>query len=149
MNRISTQYNYLVNDYLKHLDYVGEEIIKPLFSKIEEEVKTNEKFNKGIEYRIDDFPLNDVGCKRVIQFYALGSLWKFSFDNSFELLSVGEEFLAVIQILLAEISLSEIDFHLLKSNIEIELILSDTYRPPVQKESNEVIKGQSRQAALK
>ena len=140
MNRISTQYNYLVNDYLKHLDYVGEEIIKPLFSKIEEEVKTNEKFNKGIEYRIDDFPLNDVGCKRVIQFYALGSLWKFSFDNSFELLSVGEEFLAVIQILLAEISLSEIDFHLLKSNIEIELILSDTYRSPVQKESNEVIK---------
>lgn len=140
MNRISTQYNYLVDDYLKHLDYVGEEIIKPLFAKIEEEVKTNEKFNKGIEYQVDDFPLNDVGNTRVIQFYALGSLWKFSFDNSFELLSVGEEFLAAVQILLAEISLSEIDFHLLKSDIEIELILSDTYRPPVQKESNELTK---------
>lgn len=140
MKRISTQYNYLVDDYLKHLDYVGEEIIKPLIAKIEEGVKTDEKFNKGIKYKIDDFPLNDVGDTRVIQFYALGSLWKISFDNSFELLSMGEEFLAAVQIFLAEISLSEIDFHLLKSNIEIELILSDTYTPPVQKESNEVIK---------
>ncbi|WP_241280371.1 hypothetical protein [Chryseobacterium cucumeris] len=140
MKRISTQYNHLVDEYLKHLDYVGEDIIKPLFAKIEEELKTDEKFNKGIEYQIDDFPLNDVGSIRIIQFYALGSLWKISFDNSFELLSIGEEFLAAIQIFLAEISLSKIDFHLLKSKIEIELILSDNYRPPVQKESNEVIK---------
>lgn len=140
MKRISTQYNYLIDNYLIHLDYVGEEIIKPLLVKIEDEVKTNKEFNKGIEYQIDDFPLNDVGDTRIIQFFALGSLWKISFNNSFELLSAAEEFLSAIQIMLAEISLSEIDFHLLKSNIEIHLSLSDTYKPPIQRQSNKVIK---------
>lgn len=140
MNRISTQYFYLVENYLKYLDYVGEEIIKPLFNKIENEIKTNEEFFKAIEYKIDDFPLNDVGGTRVIQFHALGSFWKISFNNTFELLSVAEEFLSALQILLAEISLSQIDFHLLKSNIEIQLVLSNSFKPPMQKESNEVIK---------
>lgn len=140
MNRLSIQYNYMIDNYISRLDYIGEDIIKPLFTKIKEEVNTDEKFHKGIEYQIDDFPLNDVGDTRIIQFYALGSLWKISFDNSFEILSVAEEFLSATQILLAEISLSEIDFHLLKSDIEIKLILNDSYKPPIQIESNEVIK---------
>ena len=140
MNRFSSQYKYFIDNYLRHLDYIGDDILKPLFTKIEDEVKTDDKFHKAIEYQIDDFPLNDVGDTRTIQFYALGSLWKISFDNSYEILSVAEEFLSATQILLAEISLSEIDFHLLKSDIEIKLILNSTYKPPIQIESNEVIK---------
>jgi len=140
MKRSFHQFNYLIQDYIKHLDYVGSDIILPLQSRIQEDLKNELLYLKAIESQVDDFPLNDIGKVRTVSFYALGSLWKVSFPNTHEYVSIAEEYVSAIQIILAEIALSEIDFHLLKSKIEIELSASETYQQPKQLPSNEIIR---------
>lgn len=140
MGRSSNQFKYLIDNYIAFLDYVGDEIVVPIQSKISDELHSDDKYYKAIEKLIDDFPLNDFGKIRTINFHALGSLWCISFDNIHEVRSIAEEYISAIQIVLAEIALSDVDFHLLKSKIEIELALSDKYRAPEQLPSNEVIK---------
>ncbi len=140
MGRSSYQFNYLIKNYIIYLDYVGDEIILPIQSKLNEQFKSEQSYYKAIKKQIDDFPLNDFGKTRIINFYALGSLWRISFDNNHNVRSVAEEYISTIQIVLAEISLCNIDFHLLKSTIEIELTLNGTYREPEQIASNDIIK---------
>lgn len=140
MRRLALQFSIFVESHIKALDYIGEEIVKPIFDASDKELDTDEKFNKVLTREFDDFPLNDIGKKRTINFFALGSLWKISFENNFEITSVAEEFISTVQIILTEISLFEADFHLLKSTIEIELVLADVQKPPVQHDSNDVMK---------
>ena len=142
MKRTSFQYNYFIDDYVNYLDYFGTDIVKPIFKIFDDELNSEDKFLKLLEGDLDDFPLNDVGKHRTISFYALGSLWKIMFENNYQITSVAEEYIATIQIILTEISLSGYDFHLLKSTIEIELLLSDTKKPPIQISENSVIKWQ-------
>ena len=142
MKRISLQYNYFVEDYIIYLDYIGEDIIKPIFKLLDNQFESDDNFLKLLEKKFDDFPLNDIGKQRIISFYALGSLWKITFENNYEITSVAEEYIANIQIILAEISLSGFDFHLLKSTIEIELILSNTATPPEEIPENNFVKWQ-------
>lgn len=140
MKRSSSQFKYLNENYIAFLDYVGTEIVVPVQAKLNDELQSDKKYYNTIENHIDDFPLNDFGKTRIINFYALGSLWCISFDNTHEVRSIAEEYISSIQIVLAEIALSDVDFHLLKSKIEIELTLSDRYHAPEQLPSNEVIK---------
>lgn len=140
MNRSSNQFKHLIDTYIKHLNYVGEEIIKPIQKKIDEELRSDDEYYRAIERHVNDYPLNDIGKKRTIHFYALGSLWCICSENSYKMLGVVEEYISAIQTVLAEISLSDVDFHLLRSTIEIELTLSDQYLPPEQLPSNEIIK---------
>lgn len=140
MNRSSNQFKHLIENYLKNLDYIGEDIIKPILQKIDNEINSDDKYIRGVEHHIDDYPLNDIGKTREINFYALGSLWNIKFNNTFDLFSIAEEYISSIQIVLAEIALSATDFHLLKSKIEIEIELSKNYLPPEQIPSNDIIK---------
>ena len=140
MKVTSNQFEHFINGYLIYLDYIGEEIIKPIFKKIDNDLETTQKLNEVLIKDVDDFPLNDIGKERLISFYALGSLWRVKFENSFRIMSVAEEYISTIQIVLAEISLSDLDFHLTKSEIEIELELTDSYTPPEQLPSNETNK---------
>ncbi len=140
MERSSNQFKYLIENYISHLDYIGEEIVEPIQAKLNEELQFEEKYDKAIKNQIDDLPLNDFGKVRTIAFYALGSLWRISFNNTHEMQSVAEEYISSIQIILAEIALSDVDFHLLRSTIEIELTLSNEYLPPEQLPSNEIIR---------
>lgn len=140
MERSSNQFKYLIGNYVSYLDYVGDEIIQPIQTKLNEELQSDEKYDKAIRNQVDDFPLNDFGKRRTISFYALGSLWRIGFDNTYEMRSVAEEYISAIQIFLAEVALSDVDFHLLRSTIEMELMLSYEYHAPEQLPSNEVIK---------
>lgn len=140
MGRSSYQFNYLIDNYIGYLDYFGEKIIKPIQEKMGLELQFDKDYSNAIKNQIDDFPLNDIGKERLISFYALGSLWRIKFINMHKALSVAEEYISAIQVVLAEIALSDVDFHLLRSTIVIELILSDKYLPPKQLPSNEEIK---------
>ncbi|MBW1297781.1 dsDNA nuclease domain-containing protein [Aquimarina litoralis] len=140
MTNMSNQYKYFVDDFILQSNDIGTEIIKPSILMLEDKVNDLDNPLKFIEEKIDDFPLNDVGAKRIISFNALGSLWEMNFDNEYIITSIVEEFISMVQITLVEISLTEIDFHLIKSHIEIELIVSDKIKTPVQVPSNDKIK---------
>lgn len=140
LSKISNQFNQLVEFVILKLGNIGEEIIKPAIEQLNEEMNSLEKIKCGLEKEIDDTLLNDVGEERSISFYALGSLWKFTFKNDYDTQSLAEEFIANTQIILSEIALFSSDFHLLKSDIEIVLITSIVHKSPEEIPSNYKVK---------
>jgi hypothetical protein len=140
LKKLTPQFNFFVENHLMQLDYIAEEIIKPIFKIFDHEIGTLSKLHTFLNNSLIDFPLNDIGRERIISFYALGSLWEIKFQNNHYITSVAEEYISKIQIILTEIALSNVDFHLLKSTIEIELKLSNIPKSPIQEASNDIIK---------
>jgi hypothetical protein len=93
-----------------------------------------------LKNKLDDAPLNDLGPVRAIRWNALGSSWRISFSNTWLGNSVGEEFMATLQILVTELGLSKIDLHLLQSNIEIKILLAEEWTEPLRERSNTIHK---------
>ncbi|OAV75013.1 hypothetical protein Barb7_01420 [Bacteroidales bacterium Barb7] len=133
--KLSCQFNGLISFIVQSWGALGEDINYSI-AEFDKSIDSQNTLHKVIQERLDDFPLNDVGKKRIIQFYALGCLWKILFNNDYVTTSVSEEFCAILQIMLTEISLSETDFHLMKCTIEIELELSENLLPPKALASN-------------
>lgn len=148
MSKLSNQFTYFIQSYFNYLNALsdgtdirfGDDIVKQSIQLIDLEIKTDDQLLQILENKINDHPLNDIGKERVVSFFALGSKWTIAFNNVYQMLSIAEEYVANIQIVLSEISLSGIDFHLLKTNIHITLQLSDTVKEPQQIGSNELIK---------
>ncbi|RTY77470.1 hypothetical protein EKL97_15405 [Flavobacterium sp. LS1P28] len=84
------------------------------------------------ESKVDSPPINDIGEFRTLSWKVFGSVWNVTFRNDFILNSVGEEFCSLIQVFLTDIAVYELDFHLLKDEINIEIVLSDVPKPPEQ-----------------
>ena len=66
-----------------------------------------------------DRPFSDLGKSRSVRFLALGITWEFSWENTYELTSLAEEFLAVLQVLLAD--LANTDLCLLPTTVDVEI----------------------------
>ena len=64
-------------------------------------------------------PFSDLGYFRSVEFYALGVTWRFKWENFYELTSIAEEIVAVVQILLADIA--DTDWFLLRTTVEVEI----------------------------
>ncbi len=88
--------------------------------------------NSIIDGKLDDYPFNDGGGIRIVSFKGLGITWRIEFENNYYMSSVGEEFCAFLQILLAEIASSNFDFHLVKVNVDLLLEFSDNFKDPRQ-----------------
>lgn len=147
MSTQSHQFRYFIESYFNFLNNLndqtgiqfGDDIIKPSIEKITSQIKTKAQLFSSLKNMIDDLPLNDIGKQRSISFFALGSKWTIKFNNVFQMVAIAEEYIANIQIVLAEIALSGIDFHLLKTEIQITLELGVTVVIPEQIASNDFI----------
>lgn len=93
--------------------------------------------NRLLETVLADQPMNDLGKIRTISWNALGIKWFTSFENDFKTNASGEEFCALLQILLVELGDLKYDFHLIEATITIKLVISDQKSHPVQLPSNE------------
>ncbi|MDB5226453.1 MAG: hypothetical protein JWN78_646 [Bacteroidota bacterium] len=130
--KLYPQFNVLTDSIQRNLNDINEEFIQPLLIELESVHRTEDTHLTMIENKLDDLPYNDVGKKRIVKFNALGSLWEISFANDYKTNSVAEEFCAMLQIMLVEISLFDADFHLVKGNIKIEIEISEEVKPPEQ-----------------
>ena len=74
----------------------------------------------ALEEQMFDRPFSDLGKIRSIQFLALGVTWRFRWENTYELTSIAEEIVAVVQILLADIA--DTDWFLLRTTVEVEIL---------------------------
>jgi hypothetical protein len=72
-------------------------------------------------------PWNDIGETRLVRFSALGIQWRFEWKNSLQHNPEAEEFLATLQIILAEIGSA--DLCLLKVPVHITLDFSKKWNP--------------------
>ena len=82
--------------------------------------------------RLDSPPINDIGENRIISWKCFGSIWNIQFKNDFITNSVGEEFVALIQIIQSDIALSGIDFHLTRGSIRLIVEIVDSPKSPEQ-----------------
>ncbi|MBF4474267.1 hypothetical protein [Methanobacterium formicicum] len=73
-------------------------------------------------------PFGDTGLVRNIVWSELGIEWKVSWQNNYILTSLGEQFVATLQIFLADIA--NIDLCLLKSNIDVVIAVDDNIDKP-------------------
>ncbi len=62
-------------------------------------------------------PFADIGPRREVSFQALGVTWNFQWDNTYETTAAAEQFLAVLQIILAD--LAGRDLCLLRTKVEV------------------------------
>lgn len=86
--------------------------------------------------QLTDKPLSDAGAQRTITFRALGSTWTLTFANTYRLAPVAEEFAAHLQILLAEVALSAVDFHLPKGQVGLHLVDAKKWSSPKRMPTN-------------
>ncbi|TPG64632.1 hypothetical protein [Hymenobacter nivis] len=111
--------------------YLKEDYLDELLAMLQTELP-EPKLREGLVRNFTDAPLSDMGSERTIRFHALGMEWHVHFLNNYELTALGEEFCAMLQILLAEIALSKADFHLPQGIVDITLELTTDVRPPEQ-----------------
>ncbi len=137
--KISTQLNVLIDAQIDLLGNTGQDLKNSLLPSVEKQFPTDISLKEMLEARLTDKPLTDLGSVRTINFNALGCTWEVSFANDYETTAIAEEFVAILQIMLAEIILSKQDFHLVRSNIKIELELnlaSSLIQHPTNEEYN-------------
>ena len=137
--RISPQLNGLIDFEKTKMVKIYTDFLAHQVAYIEENVADDQLFDL-ISNKLDDKPLNDLGPERTITWKALGSEWKITFDNTWLLNSLGEEFTAMLQILVTEFGLSKLDLHLIKAPIEIKIEVGESWEPPVRQPSNTVHK---------
>ena len=94
------------------------------------------KLRAGLTRNFADAPLNDMGPGRTVRFHALGMEWHVHFANSYEMTALGEDFCAMLQVLLVEIALSKVDFHLPSGMVDLTLEMTDAPRQPEQLPDN-------------
>lgn len=137
--KISPELAIMVKHRIDSLQDLSDDFIKPAITKLEETKPTFDSLIPVIESHLTDIPLNDVGVSRLVRFNALGIEWKISFPNTYEMAPQAEEFCGIAQITLAEIALSNYDFHLIRGEVSIELESSVDFKGPEQQPSNEAI----------
>ena len=92
-----------------------------------------------LEDQMLDRPFSDVGKDRAVRFTALGVTWNFKWDNTYDLTPSAEEFLAVLQIILAD--LANTDLCLLRTTIGVEIYSATSNKILIESiPSNELIR---------
>jgi hypothetical protein len=94
---------------------------------------------KILNRELRGIPFSDVGPKRNVQWSELGVKWNVTWANDYETTIAAEQFIAVLQIFLAE--LAEAELCLLKTEVQINLTLSQnnelTMTPHVSNEGRQ------------
>ncbi|WP_111685595.1 dsDNA nuclease domain-containing protein [Winogradskyella tangerina] len=124
--------DWLIQQRLNALGWIKEEHIDIFIQILSEDFGSKEELIKLTKSKLKDYPLNDIGEERIIQFRSFNILWRVSFPNTYEFNSIGEEFCAICQICFADIKTFYPDFDL-KGEIQatdIQLVISDNPKPP-------------------
>jgi hypothetical protein len=137
--RVSTQLTGYIEFQKQKMGNLFKDFIEPLVFEYE---RTFEKikFESHLQDKLDASPINDIGSTRTIEWKAFGSVWLVSFPNNWIYNSLGEEFVATLQILLVELSSSSTDLHFIRTKVEIEIEESAVVKQPEQLASNHSFK---------
>jgi hypothetical protein len=105
------------------IDLLGrwyEHLIKPLMDNIDAEAEDGE-----ITGTLTDIPFSDIGEVRTVRWKTESHSWSISFQNDRLRAGLGEEFCAMLQIFLTEVSHPRYDFLLYPCEINIRLTTED------------------------
>ena len=131
--RVDSQVGVLIDYEIVKLGEFYNEFLIDIVSSIRNSDKVDIK--ELINNQLDDAPLNDLGPMRTIFWSALGINLEVKFANNFLLNSLAEEFLGTWQIVVIEILAARLDLHFLDVAVEVEIVSSTAFVPPVRLES--------------
>ncbi|MBS7565522.1 hypothetical protein KHS38_14005 [Mucilaginibacter sp. Bleaf8] len=123
----------IISDHLKNWGFLSEEIAgntEEIKQKMQPEV-LKEKMSEQLFGQA----FNDIGQIRVITFNAYGCNWSFEFLNDHVTTSLAEEFIAMLQILLAD--LIEDETYLIPGDVRVKIIKTDDQTNFIKQPSNE------------
>jgi hypothetical protein len=83
-------------------------------------------------------PFEDVGNLREVMWSELGIIWRVKWDNDYSTTSLCEQFIAVLQILLAD--LAEIDLCLMKTEVNIVIVFNEVPSPNIKSKASNSIR---------
>ncbi len=86
---------------------------------------TNDLWTK-IRENYNSLPLNDLGCQRFIRWSELGIDWELRFSNVYLAVPISEQFAAIAQVLLCD--LSSVDLFLLQTKVSIEILVDKAFK---------------------
>jgi hypothetical protein len=133
---LSEQLSSKANEVKSTLGYFGDEFVNPAFQYLEKEYSEKDAVVSLVDNKVIDYPCNDCGPLRTITFNTLGCDWHISFANEYIMTTIGEEFAAILQIMLTEIFLLDADFHFPKSKVIVELVQETAPKRPEPLPSN-------------
>lgn len=139
---ISNQTSVLVNQKLLELGFL-KGYMDMFIDGLKNQLPTRTEVLNFIKSKNVDSPLNDLGTHRKIKFEAYDFLWVIEFENNYEPNILGEEFCALLQILLVELKthFPEVSFEKEIKEIQTNLIESEHPLPPERlEETNKAIK---------
>lgn len=137
--KISIQLGGFIEFQKQHMGLLYTDFLEPLVLQYEAQIEKSD-LKVFVQNKLDASPINDIGETRIIEWKAFGSKWEISFPNNWLYNSLGEEFSAILQVLLVELSYSKIDLHFIKTTIEIEIVESEEWKGPEQLASNHAFK---------
>ncbi len=128
----SPQLQVLISQQLLDMGWLKEEFMDMFIEGFDKEIKDISKLYQVAKSKLVDFPLNDVGKERSIQWHSYGFQWKITFENDYESTILGEEFCAIFQILLSEliINFNDLDFTDTIKTVKILLVKGSKLIPP-------------------
>ncbi len=126
----------LVHEAVASCEKLGDLAIKPLWKNLEEIDHQGFLNSILLQYEFSGKLISDSEAFSAIEFQALGGAWKIHFENQFETRSLVEEFCAIVQVTLSEIGRSNIDFHLLRNQINVSVEISQKFKEPIEKQDS-------------
>lgn len=83
-----------------------------------------------LEKQMNGRPFGDCGSQRTVSWSELGIIWNIKWENEYIPTSISEQFMAILQIFLAE--LVNIDLCLLKTEVNISIEVDNIEKPKVE-----------------
>ena len=122
----------LIQQRIDGSGWIKEDYLDMFIDGFSNSLPSEEELIKLTKSKLRDYPLNDIGEERIIQFRSFNALWKVKFPNTYEFNSIGEEFCAICQILFADMKTfyPEFDLNGDVQTVELNLIVVDNPTPP-------------------
>jgi hypothetical protein len=89
---------------------------------------------KELEDALLNKSYGDIEKIRVANWYELGVFWTVNWENTYHDTSVCEQFIAIMQIMLAD--LADVDLYLLKTNVEITVLIDEVPKPIIRERAS-------------
>jgi len=107
-------------------DDIRQLLLEPDLSLQKYESMTNDEIAESVVKEIKGFPFNDCGEYKVYKWAALGITWCVTAENRIETIPYAEEFVAVLQVLIADFGMT--DLCLIPTTINLKVNVIETGR---------------------
>src|SRR5690606_33558443 len=113
-----------IENKTKELGWIYTKELPPLLLPLERKFSDTEEMKKILRGKITGVPLSDLGQEREILFKSMNIAWLIKFKNTAQLNAIGEEFSAILQIVLTEIKASGKDFKFRSKSVKVIILES-------------------------